>query len=82
MTSLNEELDKGTLKNYIDGEIELSFRSTYTWICEFYEFVQTKLTGNLVISDENKYELFKDLDSALDTFVENSNCNIKTFIHW
>src|SRR4051794_26209289 len=67
MSVLDEELAKGTLKNYIEGEMKLVNTESHTVkSMQFYEFV---LEANLNqefsnLADEDKYELFKDLDSV------------------
>lgn len=84
MSLLNRELNKGELKNYIDGKIKLVSAEPHTVkSMQFYDFVLkanlNQKFGNL--SDEDRYKLLKDLDSVyLDTFCgENSHCSIDSF---
>lgn len=84
MAKITEELEGGELINYIDGEIDLVSATPHlVKSMQFFEFV---LEANLKpefndLSDDEKYDLFKDLDSAyLDSFCgEDSHCNIETF---
>lgn len=84
MSLLDEELRDGELINYIDGDINLVSAIPHTVSSkQFFEFV---LEANMKstfgkLTDEEKYELFKELDTAyLDTSCgEFSNCNIDTF---
>lgn len=84
MSLLNKELDQGKLKGYIEGNIKLvSAEPETVKSMQFYDFdLEASLNQDFSnLSDEDKYELFKDLDSAsLDSFCgENSSCSIDAF---
>lgn len=84
MSTLIKELDKGELNSYIEGKINLiSAEPHVVKSMQFYEFVlKAKLNKEFSnLTDEQKYDLFKELDNAfLNNFCgKNSNCSIDSF---
>lgn len=84
MVKLNTELEQGTLKSYIEGEIKLvQAESHKVESMDFYEFIfETNLNQKFSnLTEEEKYKVFKELDTpSLETFCgENSHCSIDIF---